>query len=900
MKKLIKLSVLLSLFASCATFIGCKPEEQPNNSDPETPSIGDFDISVKEIGPDYVDLFVTAPNALEMAYNYSTEGLLETPLTLFGSGVVISVEPGEVFRIKELQSDTKYYFNAVARLSDAEFSRKVEFTFTTAKFNYTDLITIIETYNDGYKAHITVPQSAKDAGNVIRYGSMPVAYYNYLKGTKLSQYVDLQSVVANGNPYGNYVKNDSTIVINDLNVVELDENGEPVIDEETGETVDIHDPIVPNEPTVLFAGECRWGTPEEYAEIMGFYAPTKDSYSIALWDPETMEWFGAFSKVEFVSKQSETVDLDFEIEIPEDEIDVIDAMVYFNVGPDVKKYFYMIADEATYNQIIQIYLGGNEDWLQWYLTSYMAFREFGIYENNKSVSVNAASSFIEPLTGGEKYYVMATVFGDDLGLQQEFYKTSFTAKEKTKKAPVIEVTSIQNGDPFNATFNIKAPNKDVVGAYWACNYAREFEMLLNADYTYPQILKGNYTFDSSEIKQINSNEGLTLSLYTLDGETTRFAVYGCNDEYTFNAIDADKNTKAWADYIAPYYESGKTVLNSPVLDKLEGDWTSKTTVIARELAPDGESVISYNLEHTAKVTISKTAPVLPETLTDDVYSLYPNKDAADVNDMFAALKDLSGQFTDYRLTQNNRVLCTGFHDFDPNKRDFGLSRMEYRGPFELFTATDYTSQDVSQLIYDFGPKWYLEVLEDGSVIAPFTSTYLPPMHNWPLYTKYSWTSYTFYLGGVGNGSGILEATAEYPGFPVEISDDYQTITIKPLVVKDGGKTVSYYMNSLGVNPSDPSQMDVLATIISDIVLTKGWDGEETRSNAKLVSSKVKPMSVDGTPMAELPQPKVMKSMTKLEPKPRIEYEVDETPNVVTMDMVNAAGERILKHFGLAE
>ena len=60
------------------------------------------------------------------------------------------------------------------------------------------------------------------------------------------------------------------------------------------------------------------------------------------------------------------------------------------------------------------------------------------------------------------------------------------------------------------------------------------------------------------------------------------------------------------------------------------------------------------------------------------------------------------------------------------------------------------------------------------------------------------------------------------------------------------------------------------------------------------------MSVDGTPMSELPKAKVMKSMTKFEPKPRIEYEVDETPNVVTMDMVNAAGEKILKHFGLAE
>ena len=171
--------------------------------------------------------------------------------------------------------------------------------------------------------------------------------------------------------------------------------------------------------------------------------------------------------------------------------------------------------------------------------------------------------------------------GDEDGATQRFIHKTFTAKEKTKRAPVIEVTAIQNGNPFEATFNVKAPNKDVVGAYWACNYARDFELMFNAGATYESLLAGNFSFTSDEMALVNSDEGLTVSYPTLDGESTRMAVYGCNDEYTFNNIDPDKEGAGWADYLAPMAEKD-TPISSPLYEALAGDWTATATITVKE------------------------------------------------------------------------------------------------------------------------------------------------------------------------------------------------------------------------------------------------------------------------------------------------------------------------------
>ena len=891
MKNLLKLLVVTALCAFSCVFTGCQEKLKGN----------EFSLSVKEAGADFIKLAVTASKPMEIAYKVTTKAQLVTPAVLFKTGEVIEVADGDVIELREgIQQDTHYYIYAVARFDETTYSERISLEATTTKYEFNELITIVETYLDGYKAHITVPQETKDRNHAIRAGSMPLSWYYLMTSSKGQTTVDVQAIASNGNPYEGHMFTDSTIVLNDKNVILLDEKGNPVLDE-NNEQIDIHDPIVPGEPTILIAGETYYGTPEDFNYVVGYTAPTKDSWSVPYFDPEKREWLGAFQKKEFFTKEPTLCDATVEIDIPEDEITVTDAMIYFEMSDDAYSYFYIVLDNSTYNQILSTYLNGNEDWYRWFLTSYIGFYEWGIFPETENIAVNAASSFVEPLTGGETYHVLVTVFGDEDGATQRFIHKTFKAKDKTKVAPVIEVTAIESSDPYTATFNIKAGAdskgnvQPIMGAYWVCNYARDFELMFNADYTYATLLKNmGWTFSSEEIAQVNSPEGLTVTFPTLDGEVTRFAAYGCNDEYTFNVID-EEHTAGWADCKSPLAESVAPV-SSELFTLLEGDWTASAKLRAMQQEPDG-SILTYHVDHKSKINISASAPELPATLDESVYGLYagtpekPGKSREDVDNMFEELKELSDLFTESRLVGQNRLLCSGFMDFDPAAPQLGVNRLEFRSPYDLFVATDYSSVDVSQLIYDFGPKWFLQIQEDGSVIVPFHSMMLPPMSNWP--------GYAFYTGGVADGMAFYDSNESYPGFPVEISDDLNTITIKPIVLNDGATDYYYYMNAIGV--SQQSGLEIISTVITDIVLKRGWT-ETAAASSKVACSapanSVTAINMDGSYVNELPKAVVCKSMTEFKAQELPSYTRKEKANVVTKEMVDETSAKILRKYNL--
>ena len=891
MKNLLKLLVVTALCAFSCVFTGCQEKLKGN----------EFSLSVKEAGADFITLAVTASKPMEIAYKVTTKAQLVTPAVLFKTGEVIEVADGDVIELREgIQQDTHYYIYAVARFDETTYSERISLEATTTKYEFNELITIVETYLDGYKAHITVPQETKDRNHAIRAGSMPLSWYYLMTSSKGQTTVDVQAIASNGNPYEGHMFTDSTIVLNDKNVILLDEKGNPVLDE-NNEQIDIHDPIVPGEPTILIAGETYYGTPEDFNYVVGYTAPTMDSWSVPYFDPEKREWLGAFQKKEFFTKEPTLCDATVEIDIPEDEITVTDAMIYFEMSDDAYSYFYIVLDNSTYNQILSTYLNGNEDWYRWFLTSYIGFYEWGIFPETENIAVNAASSFVEPLTGGETYHVLVTVFGDEDGATQRFIHKTFKAKDKTKVAPVIEVTAIESSDPYTATFNIKAGAdskgnvQPIMGAYWVCNYARDFELMFNADYTYATLLKNmGWTFSSEEIAQVNSPEGLTVTFPTLDGEVTRFAAYGCNDEYTFNVID-EEHTAGWADCKSPLAESVAPV-SSELFTLLEGDWTASAKLRAMQQEPDG-SILTYHVDHKSKINISASAPELPATLDESVYGLYagtpekPGKSKEEVDNMYEELKELSDLFTESRLVGQNRLLCSGFMDFDPAAPQLGVNRLEFRSPYDLFVATDYSSVDVSQLIYDFGPKWFLQIQEDGSVIVPFHSMMLPPMSNWP--------GYAFYTGGVADGMAFYDSNESYPGFPVEISDDLNTITIKPIVLNDGATDYYYYMNAIGV--SQQGGLEIISTVITDIVLKRGWT-ETAAASSKVACSapanSVTAINMDGSYVNELPKAVVCKSMTEFKAQELPSYTRKEKANVVTKEMVDETSAKILRKYNL--
>ena len=894
MKNRISRFFAMALASAVLAFSSCQKE-----------GYGEFSLSVKEVGSDYVELFVTAPEATDIAYILSEEPQLITPAVLFKSGTLKKVKPADKWVIDYgIFDDRGYYLYAAAKNGESGYVTS-NIQFKTKKYTLEDLVTVVRTYYDGFMVHIKVPQETKERGNVIRYGTTSLAWYNVLKSQKGGEMLDVNAVAANGDPFSGYVKNDSTIVIDDTNVVLMNEDNEPVLDD-NGMQIDIHDPIAINEPTVFVAGECKWGTPDEYAEVMGFYKETKrSSYSVPLFDPAKGEWTGAFQKVIFNTREPELSEATVTVEIPEEEIDVTDAMIYFTPDEEIEQYFYMVLDDMTYNQILSVYLDNNEEWFQWFLTSYIAFYEWGVFPVNEAIAINAASSFVEPLEGGQTYHVVVTAFekGEEgdyeyaTGSKQSFVHETFVAKEKTKPAPAMQVTKVDTGDPYKVAFNIKAAKdsegnvQQIMGAYWVCNYVREFEYMFNMNYTYTTLLKGNgNVFSADDINAINSDKGLTYEFDTLDGETTRFAVLGCNDEYTFNLIDETKNTSAWADYAAPLADAADRI-DSPLFEALSGEWTMSATLNVKQQQED-ESVITYEKDHSSKVVISTSAEPLPE-LESSVYELYKPKTQKEVQQMYNNLCELNDLFGESRALERNRLLCTGFLDFDYYNGDPYPNRMQYRSPYDLFKAKDYSALDVSQLVYDFGPKWFFEVLEDGSVIVPFHTYMIPPVLAWP--------GYPFYLGGYAAGSGVfLDSNKEIPGFPVEISEDCNTITIKPIVLSDGKTSVSYYMNVCGLQAGS-TDVEIIAPVISDIVLTRGYTKPADKKSASVVKSapvKAEAKNFDGSPFVLRQKESELKSLTKFNDEPRPEYKKVEKANVITMDMVNATKDKILKHFNV--
>lgn len=872
----------------------------------EKEGYGAFSLTVKSTGPDYVEVMVTAPNTMEMAYVITEEPDLLTPKMVFRKGETIVVNPADVIKLgSNLTENKKHYLYAAGRVGDEGVTDLVELTFTTKSYKFNEILTLMDTYEDGFKMHITVPKEVKERGNAMSYAYGSLAMYNMALFNSRADndiYVDLEAIASGSFANSDYCFKDTTIVINDYNQVLYDEYGEMIRDEMTGEIITIHDPYTPGEPIYFLTSESRYGTAAEWAQVCGWHQPTKDTWTIPMFDRATSSWSGAFDKMSFVIDQPAVCDAKLKVSYPEDGQGINDWKVRFEVEGDYFQYAYMILNKMAYDEIMTIYLNNDESLWQWFIASWISVNYYTVrYSNESPLTVPVVKEFFDaPLNGGETYYVMATLLGDEAGLTQSFLSEEFTTLPRTKPAPVINVTPLDNtGYPFNVGFNIKAGEdldgniQKIEGAYWACEYAREWQKYLNYGYSYSDLIQTSaQVFSEADLAKINSPEGLNVWFDSLDGETTRFGVYGFNDEYAFNIIDKD-NTAGWADAETEYYEADKTPVSSAYFTDLLGDWTATATMTVKYEKEDG-SIGSMVRKQQSKVNISDKAPELSETLDPSVYTLYAGQSKESVDGMYDELKTLTDKFNEYRLDRNNRLLCTGFFDFDPMRSEqYPTGRLDFRSPYDLFVATDYTSVDIPQLIYDFGPKWFLEVLEDGSVIVPFSAVYQPPLTAWP--------GYPFYLGGVNAGAenpvAFYEATEDVKGFPVEVSADGNTVTIKPIVIDASLASAylpagTYYMNAIGIQPMT-SEMELVGTVQTEIVLTRGWNGVAAKSVDNVRPTSVQAVSLDGTPVEELPEAMKIRSMTKLDPEAYFGT-MAEPVGVVTLDMVHESMEKLSK------
>ena len=799
---------------------------------------GKFNVSVKEVGASYVDLEFRGPEAVEVAYILETkEQLMNNPSVIFKSGVEMTVSGGDVIRVTNgIDEDTQYYLYLVAKLDAQNYSEIFTLPFRTGEFNFDELVTVIDRNYDGYRMRLTLPQSTKDAGNAIRWNQCCLMMYNYMSNSD-----DYFSLLYNA---GSYTTDDVTIVYSEetnWHQTGSDSDGDGEIDWDV-----YYNPISPGEPVVFVAGEFSWmeDSPEYETEYFkfpsgwdpGYYIPLlntdyytdgKEQSSVGVLDggflkrPMDDYWTGAFQRKHFRVKEPDLLDAGVEVKLA--NATPVNATLEFYPEDGVDQYAFGIFDENMYKELLKL-VNNNEDYLQWAMTSYFAAYTFGTKVASGAVQADLTSFYYQSaITPETKYYVLVTAMGNPQGTEQSFSTFEFETTAKVKDAPEIEVVTVKSETtPYIAAFNIKCTTAEegnpVTEAYYAANYLRDWRLAVNGGSTYFGLVNGNNAFQPEELEKINSAEGLTVHIPTVDGETTRLVVVGYNDEYTPNNVSGYEfieECPAVADCTTPYAEA-KPYVDVNLYNDLVDEWTATATLT------NSEGTKTY--DHASKITIAADLYDYPSSLSQDVYDIYEKEeyDQEEVDAMWYEFKQRAKEFTQNRLEDQNRLVGIGWLDDD------SYGRLDARTPYDLFIATDYSSVDVSSLYNDFGPKWYIETSKDenGNVTysVPFDSNFLPPSCNWSIPTylaaleKDTWQAVTY-------GDGWNAA------FPVSVSEDRNTIIINPLVLEDGTKM---YPNMIGIDSQMGTQLQ--NPVISEIVLTRGWSGSDNKQSSVRTSA----------------------------------------------------------------
>ena len=815
MKKSI-LSLLIGGGVILSLLSGCQTETMPKTF-----------ASVAKVSPDMMSAEVTLKTQGLSEYAYlsypSSQTPVEDPQVIFATGTVGQLVDGDnTFVIRDFEPESDYtVIFAFKKGLDTFYERNVTIDVRTA--DYVEVFTAVATYPDGLKFHIKVPQSVKDAGNALRYnvGSLPF-YLNSKYGWFASE--DARSLI----------ENDQKCTTEDITLLYNSDNVEiEVEDPWTGEMIPdmLHSPFVPGEPIVFTAGEFALGEPEENPWGMNqadYFVPLFDyeAYWEYLdnqgggWGPLAVEvdgegfdedqfWTGYFTRRYVTITPPAALDANVDIKA---EMGAVKGTITITPDNNVYQYCFMVLDEGTYQMLLP-YIDNNEDYLQWLVTSW-----FGMYQGAQTmqgpvkVDLKELFYYVEPETD---FHVLLTAMGDETGMTQKFYHEIFSTTAKTMPAPKVEVKAINNpntseASPYEVWFNVKCTSKNAVSVKYAANYEREFGMMINSGYTYDNLVEMGNSFSSDEVALINSDEGLNVMYSSMPDATTVLAVLAYNEEDAPNTIGDGAGSSAVASATS-LREPDKAKVESPLFTALLGDWTMS--------APTrGTNYYYENYDggiRNTKVSIS-TGFTYPETLPESVYDTYKELVGMEREEVDALYDEFKQEVDEFnaKLKGQNRLLCLGFgYDYEQSSNHWATSYFTPESAFDLFCSKSYNGYDNESMLWDCGPKWYLEIKEDGSVVAPIHMGRMYPMKS---------TSSNVYLFAVDRSEeskGYLPygPDAENLEFPVSVSEDNNTIIVNPYDYSG----VSYYAEAMTLTNYGYAQyagyeIDGVPT------LTKGW------------------------------------------------------------------------------
>lgn len=839
------------------------PEPEP---EPEPEPVKEYVMTAElvSVGTSTADLSLTTKNITKYGYLVESKDADIAADIIFATGTTANCQDGTTaFTISGLKPTTNYTVLLAGITTEDEYYEKVlKVNLTTQGFS--EELTFFDIDYTSVSCHFNFPHDKVKEGNALKWGicEFPVYYQNIMNLMTDAEMMNLHDTA-----WGPYIvlKDDVTWTFNEI---ESYLGKDPEVDETANA---LYSPIVPGQPMYLMIGEYAYQTEDHWGWGAGYYNALFDyeSYwnnyrATGKLDDQTGYWSGYYRKEFVESKAPGVLNASPKVDMA---LTPRGGTITITPTDDIYAYCYAIVAPDLYLDIMPL-LNNKPSYMQWYITSYHAFANGVSGTAFDATKLVLEDLFYVGMQQGAQYNLFITSLSDAEGSKQSFQKHSFVLPKPTKPAPTVTVTGINNPEGANTHdrvwFNIKCDSGDAYQVKYIANYEREWMALYN------QYVKAGYSaadahnaiidqygavMNEAEIKLVNSSAGMDVSFDSRADATTVMGVRVMNDEGLVTVTTAMNRTIP---------EPAAPAVSSTLFDELKGVWTASTTIRythyhrKQNPAPGEESDYQITTDEpmSCKVIIGEVG--YEETLPEEVYQFFFDatnmKTKEEVDAVYDQFKTTVDAFNE-NVRAQNRLLCQGFaleYDYDllpcpsPDHRSDADGKWftQYASPYDLFIADSdtYSAYNYESPVFDFGPKWYLQIGEGDTVTAPFNTNYFFPMSQW--------YEYVYHFVGMSSKFSLPYVLDEYSQpktghFPVTVSADRNTITINPLrytyqYKKDDGtvatETDDFYPN---IARAYNGSYQFGSFIVAPIVLTRGYSESAVTASA---TSKVSTIS----------------------------------------------------------
>ncbi len=701
---LLALTALVStLVVSCTT----------DNTDPN--GAGSVTVVSNEAASTSASFSINTTSATSFAYiiHEGSLGSETNPLVIFADAEeTVEIESDSFdYTVYGLEGNTTYTIEFAFKLSNGEYVVSAQ-EVTTADYGDKRIHIISAEYN-AVKFQIIMPDDVKYRYALVdrsyyelakvQYGYNDIKYLqsaNKAEGSKLVSYVDGQ-VTGQDSDGENIILNVKPAMSFVVLVVECDEKYDPLY-EITAE---------PASETTTRVAEPNVGD---------YFDQTSD---------EGISMTGIFAKQYFTTRDPLPAEGDVGVSISTTERT---ATITLTPTREVLRMGYSVVDSGPFDEVESL-VGADG-----VITAIQPDME----------SATTAVEFQTPIQLGADYELVVIYISDEAELTRTTKIIPFTATASTNQPVEIEVTGVESNNPYEVYFNIKAPNKDCNRIAMAVDYSRIVipevngmggatqeenftNLVLNYGIEYTEAM------NKSMFDAINSDAGYTHYFTSFEDTESMLVVLSFNeDEMTYLSRATSKSG----------VEPAKEPLTTDFFENIDGYWTANYTFLTGWDADEEENY--HSTPFTMYITDDPTFGA-PETFDSShpnysqIYNYYVGrgiqlgKDEAAAKEYaanqieadFTAFKKAGAHFQQKYKDQNRKVVF-GF-ELDPAAN----TEVRNHSPWDLFCDLNHSTYDVDQIFYEYGPKIFIEVVEgedgeptievinDGSVVAPFFSYY---------------------------------------------------------------------------------------------------------------------------------------------------------------------------------